>query len=379
MKKKSSLSQPEQRAVTFPQHAFLTAHLDIKKMEELLPDLPKYRTKQIYRWILKGSGSFDSMTDIPQELKDELKTRFNIFSGKIVSCHESGTAGKIVIECFDGSKIESVLLKDSKDRYTACISSQAGCPCGCVFCMTGTLGFRRNLEYAEIAEQYLHLLNICKGKPDTQKINSGGNTGKNQNEHIIDNIVIMGMGEPLLNLDNLRKSIEIFTDPNGLNISKRRITVSTCGISSSLFDIAENGPFIKLALSLTTADEKLRALLMPVTEFNPLAKLKEALMLFQKNGGGRITLEIPLLAGINTREKDASSIRSFANGLSVIINIIPWNPVAGIEFNGAPLREPDKRETAEFIRMLENLNMNVTMRLHKGRSVMGACGQLGMR
>jgi len=187
----------------------------------------------------------------------------------------------------------------------------------------------------------------------------------------------MGMGEPLLNLENLRKAISTFTDPKGFNLSRRRITVSTCGICEGLFDIAKNGPFIRLALSLLTADENLRSLLMPITKFNPLEKIKEALVLFQKNGGGRITLEIPLLGGINTRDADIKSIADFSLGLETVINLIPWNPVENLYFNGAPLLKPSKKEIDNFKNKLESKKLKVTKRLHKGQGINGACGQLG--
>jgi 23S rRNA (adenine2503-C2)-methyltransferase len=331
--------------------------LGLCELENHLSFLPRFRAKQIHKWTIKGINSFEKMTDIPVSLQEELTKRFCLFSSAVVSCHESDTK-KIVIALKDAEKIESVLLCDGKKRYTACLSTQVGCPAKCVFCKTGSLGFKRNLYSNEITEQFLHLYSLGKK---------------------IDNIVIMGMGEPLLNLANLRKAINIFNDNNGMNYSKRRITISTCGIADGLFDIAENGPYTRLALSLATADEKLRNKLMPITVDNPLYKIKEALFLFQKNNGGRITLEIPLLGGINTSEKDAKSIADFAKGLDTVTNIIPWNPVENLQFEGKPLCEPEKKEIADFTNMLKKYRLNVTMRLHKGRSIMGACGQLGVR
>jgi 23S rRNA (adenine2503-C2)-methyltransferase len=187
----------------------------------------------------------------------------------------------------------------------------------------------------------------------------------------------MGMGEPLLNLPQLRRAIAVFTDSEGMNYSRRRITISTCGIYEGLCDIAENGPYTKLALSLCTADAALRGRLMPVTVNNPLDKIKEALVLYQKKSGFRITLETVLLGGINTRNEDAASIAVFARGLDAVVNIIPWNPVGGLEFEGKLLREPEKKEIENFSAMLENYGLKVTMRHRKGRKVMGACGQLG--
>jgi 23S rRNA (adenine2503-C2)-methyltransferase len=336
------------------------AGLSLPEIQILLSHLKQFRSKQIYKWIIRGAAAFEQMTDIPVSLQKELNEQFCLFSSAVSGCHESGDTKKIAVTLKDSAKVEAVLLSDGKKRLTACISTQVGCPAGCVFCKTGSMGFKRNLNSAEIVEQFLHLKKLPENPQSS-----------------IDNIVIMGMGEPLLNLANLKKAIETLNDKSGLNFSRRRITVSTCGICSGLFDIANNLPFAKLALSLTTADEPLRQKLMPITLNNPLKKVKEALKLFQDNGGGRITLEVPLFGGINTNEKNARSITSFARGLDNVINIIPWNPVTGLKFEGFPLREPEKKETADFIRLLESRGLKVTKRLHKGRSVMGACGQLG--
>ena len=334
---------------------------------ERLASLPRFRAGQIYRWIIGGQGDFDKMTDIPISLRDELKSRFRVFSGSVDQVFEDSGTKKIVIALNDGLKIEAVLLNDGKNRLTACLSTQAGCPVGCVFCKTGSLGFKRDLVCAEIVEQFIYLRAQALGESGAE----------NKEKHIIGNIVVMGMGEPLLNLQQLRKAIAVFTDKQGMNLSARRITVSTCGICPALFDIAENGPYARLALSLVTADENLRRRLMPLAETNPLLKVKEALILFQRNGGGRVTLEAPLLGGVNTRDEDAKSAAEFAKGLDAVVNIIPWNPVADLEFEGRPLREPEKKETENFIRLLESYGLKVTTRLRKGRRVMGACGQLG--
>ena len=313
------------------------------------------------------------MTDIPVLLQKELTERFCLFSSAVISSNNADNTTKMVLALKDEAKIESVLLSDNKNRLTACLSTQVGCPCNCVFCKTGSLGFKRNLDSAEIVEQFLHLKNFCdntsRGDAKTQSENKG--------KHTLDNIVFMGMGEPLLNLENVRKAISIFNDKKGLNFSQRRITVSTCGICDSLFEIAEDGNFVRLALSLPTANENLRQLLMPIAKTNPLEKIKQALLLFQRNGGGRITLEVPLLGNINTSAKDALSIASFAKGLKTVVNIIPWNPVSGLVFQGKPLLEPNKKEIQEYTSVLENAKLKVTKRLHKGRSVLGACGQLG--
>ncbi|MCL2266187.1 MAG: 23S rRNA (adenine(2503)-C(2))-methyltransferase RlmN [Treponema sp.] len=343
------------------------AGLGLSELEKLLQehsDIEPFRAKQIYGWIAKGASCFREMKNIPKALQNILTKDFNFFSCDVQTANTGGNAQKIVLKLNDGCKIESVLLEDGKNRMTACLSTQAGCPAGCVFCKTGSVKFARNLDYTEIVEQYLHL----RQRAGKSEINT---------KHIIDNIVVMGMGEPLLNLCNLRKAVSVFNDPKGLNFSLRRITVSTCGIAEGLFDIARNGPFFRLALSLPTADESLRNKLMPVTIKNPLSKIKEALAMYQQKGGGRVTLEVVLLGGVNTHGKDALSIAKFAEGLNAVVNLIPWNPIDDFKFEGKLLTRPEKKEIENFTAMLEKNSVKVTTRLHKGRSVMGACGQLG--
>nr|AGS52376.1 ribosomal RNA large subunit methyltransferase N [uncultured bacterium contig00077] len=332
--------------------------LNLAEIEEALAPLPRFRASQVYKWITRGIDNIDQMTDIPLSTREDLKSRFRLFSSTVNSVFTDKNASKIVLTLNDGNKIEAVRLCDSKKRLTCCLSTQAGCPAGCVFCKTGSLGFSRNLDCAEIMEQFYNLRRQAGENPQ--------------------NIVIMGMGEPLLNLAELKKAISIFTDKNGLNFSRRRITVSTCGILAGLYELTEKGPFIRLALSLTTADEPLRQKLMPVTRANPLAKVKEALAAYQDKSGSRVTLEVPLLGGINSRSEDAVSIADFAKGMDTVINVIPWNPVAGLEFEGNPLREPEKQETENFVSMLEKTGLKVTTRHRKGRKVCGACGQLGV-
>jgi 23S rRNA (adenine2503-C2)-methyltransferase len=335
--------------------------LPLEELTEQLAPLPRFRAAQIFKWIASGVSSFDEMKNLPLELRGELAERYALRTHTAVETHRGsdGTV-KLTIQLADGARIESVLLADGKPhhaaRYTACLSTQAGCPAGCVFCKTGA-AFLRNLDSGEIVEQFLLLRGMA--------------------ENPIANIVIMGMGEPLLNLAELRRALAVINDKKGLNFSRRRITVSTCGIVQGIADLAGNGPAVRLALSLTTADEALRRRLMPITVGQPLGKVKEALRHFQDSGGGRITLEAVLLGGINTRGEDAASIAQFARGLDAAINLIPWNPVKGLEFEGKPLREPSAEEIESFTHRLEALGLNVTRRYRRGRGVMGACGQLG--
>jgi 23S rRNA (adenine2503-C2)-methyltransferase len=322
-----------------------------------LEPLPSFRAAQIYQWICSGAASFDNMKNLPLSLRGELAERFKLYSSQVAAELEDGDGTvKFQINLEDGCKIEAVILTDGEGRKTACLSVQAGCPAGCVFCKTGRLGFRRNLRAGEIAEELLFLRRKAPG---------------------ISHIVIMGMGEPLLNLDELRRAVGFLCHSGGLNISQRRITLSTSGIVTGIKDLADNGPGIRLAFSLTTARQELREKLMPMAKANPLPDLRESLLHYQKKQKHRVTLEAVLLSGVNTGAADAEAMADFAQGLDTVINLIPWNPVEGLSFRGLPLRSPAPGETAAFAAALKKRGLNVTFRWEKGRSVSGACGQLG--
>ena len=336
--------------------------LTIAEIGEALSTYPPYRARQIYKWIISGASSFDEMSSLPLQLRNELTENFRLSPGSVGSelSDKDGTV-KLGINLEDGFAVEAVLLDDGKGRKTACLSTQAGCPMGCVFCKTGSLGFGRNLSAGEISSQFLKLREREKG---------------------ISHIVIMGMGEPLLNLGELRKALNFLTEKDGLNISKRRITLSTCGLAEGIIDLADNGPDIRLALSLTAAREELRRKLMPVSRENPLPLVREALLYYQKKTGRRITLEVVLLGGVNSSDADAGAIAAFNRGIESVINLIPWNPAedsSGIrlEFEGKPLSSPAPREIADFTAALKNRGLKVTQRTGKGGAIRGACGQLG--
>ncbi len=350
---KRPVQQPSERPVltgnTLPELSLL--------LEETIPNIPRYRAGQIFSWIARGAKSFTDMSDLPLLLRENLAENFDLYSTDIGERSEDrdGTI-KIEVILSDGSSVEAVILADGDGRQTACLSTQVGCPVGCVFCKTGNLGFLRNLTRDEIVEQFFHLKSLAGD---------------------ISNIVIMGMGEPLLNLDALAKAIDIWRDPKGLGISPRRITFSSSGIISGIDALITLDLPVRLAISITSAEESLRNELMPIGKSNPLPLLKEALIRHQNHFGKRITLEAVLLGDINMRKKDAEALRDFAKGLDVFINLIPWNPVEGLSFKGENLRPPSPAEIKSFTRMLKDYGLNVQKRLHKGREVMGACGQLG--
>ena len=312
-----------------------------------------FRGKQIFKWISSGVTSFDQMTNLSLELRNELKEKALLRSSKVAQTltDPDGTI-KLVLDLGDGNNVETVLLTDKEGRKTACVSCQAGCAMKCAFCMTGTLGLARNLTAAEIVEEFLYL-EAAAGK--------------------LDNIVFMGMGEPMQNLDAIRKTIEILCHKDGRALSSKRITLSTCGIVKGIYDLADNGPAIRLAVSLTTADEELRQKLMPVScGVNALSELRKAIDYYAKKTGKRVTLEAALLHNQNTSEQSAKNLINFARGLDVNINLIPWNPVKGLEFE-----EPSQNEVRSFVEMLEKTGLNVTLRTRRGRKIGGACGQLG--
>ena len=313
-----------------------------------------FRGKQIFKWVSTGVTDFDSMTNLSLELREELKQKAVLRSSQIenVLTDPDGTI-KVVVKLADGNNVETVLLTDKEGRKTACVSCQAGCAMKCAFCMTGTLGLARNLTAAEIVEQFLYM---------------------EQQAGKLDNIVFMGMGEPLQNLKAIRQTIEILCNKDGRALSSKRITLSTCGIVKGIYELADNGPNIRLAVSLTTADEELRKELMPVARGseNSLSELRKAIEYYAEKSGKRVTLEAALLHDKNTSAGSAQNLIDFARGLDVNINLIPWNPVKGLSFE-----EPTSVEVRSFVERLEKAGLNVTLRTRRGRKIGGACGQLG--
>jgi len=312
---------------------------------------PSFRGRQVFRWIASGAATFSDMTDLPAADRERLAINDLYSSGVDASISSDDGSVKLKIKLSDGAAIESVLLSDAEGRLTACLSTQVGCPMACAFCKTGTLGFLRNLGPDEMVEQYLHLAAL-RGRPS--------------------NIVFMGMGEPLVNLDALRKAITIFTHPDGFAISRRKITISTCGIAPAIRDLADNGPHVRLAVSLTAATDVLRSALMPVNRSWNLAALKDALLYYQQKTGDRITLEAAIMGGENSSVASASAMADWIHPLNVQVNVIPWNPVPGL-----PYREPERGEAAAFEAELVRRGVNAIRRARRGRGVSGACGQLG--
>jgi 23S rRNA (adenine2503-C2)-methyltransferase len=340
--------------------------------------IPPYRVRQISAWLAKGAASFEVMTDIPPALRAELAEKFILRDSTVEQSLSSRDGSiKLRLALADGNRVEAVILRDGVGRATACLSTQAGCPMGCVFCKTGSLGFSRNLTTAEIMEEYWALRAALQGqKPQNLPPLAGGIRGGG-----IDNIVFMGMGEPLLNMDALLETLSILHD--SLGMSERRITVSTCGIAKGIRCLADKAPGVRLAVSLVTADEELRRGLLPGAEKNTgLTELKDALLYWQAKTGSRLTLEAALLAGLNDGIEQSTFLKRFIKGLSVMLNIIPWNPASNadgpLSFNGKPLARPSPEAVSSYMEALRSSGITAELRREKGGQVQGACGQLGV-
>lgn len=328
--------------------------------------LPKpFMATQIFEWIHKRAvDTFDQMTNISLATRQALSKSFTLWTTSVLKtfCDEDGTK-KLQIKTFDGSVIECVLLTDKDGRRTACVSSEAGCRMACAFCKTGSLGWSRALSAGEILEQFMLL----------ERLAAPGH---------IDNLVFMGMGEPLCNLKAVSQATSILSDPKGRGFSIKRVTVSTCGVIEGIKDLTANGPYYNLAISLVAAIDEKRNRLMPVNRQAGLAALKSALIDYAKKSHTRLTLEACLLSGVNTNAPDAQALFDFAksiedgSGERVNINLIPWNAVPGFDFS-----TPSREEVAAFEALLAKAStrhpLTVTVRHKRGTSSLAACGQLG--
>ncbi len=312
----------------------------------------KYRAKQLHNWIyLKSVSSFDEMTDISKSTREKISELAQITDVKIKNKQISvdGTI-KYLLEFADGNCVETVLMRfDNRANLTACVSSQVGCACGCTFCATGKLGFIRNLTPREIIEQVLTIQR---------------DTGLK-----VTNIVFMGQGEPLLNLDNLLKSIEIFN--NDFVIGIRRLTVSTCGIVPQIDKLAEMDFQPTLAISLHAPTHEMRQEIMPIEKKYPLELLMKSLKNYVSDTGRRITIEYTLIKGFNDSVECAKNLSKLLIGLKANINLIIYNPTEKDSFE-----KPSKESIQKFKYVLEQSGKKVTIRLERGSDIDAACGQL---
>lgn len=315
---------------------------------------PKYRAGQILSWLFeRRANSFEAMTDLPKNLREELEKSVRLWSAEVVA-HQSSMDGteKLLLDLEDGGRIECVLLRE-ENRRSICVSSQVGCAMGCVFCASGLDGVDRNLRRGEILEQMLRLQRLL---PEEERLS---------------HIVMMGMGEPLANLDSVLSALEVARDQRGLGISPRRITISTVGLPAAIDRLAAYSTPFQLAISLHAPNDDLRNRLVPVNQKIGIASILEAADRYFQNTGRRITFEYVLLADLNDSESSARELASLLRGRISLLNVIPYNPVEGL-----PYATPQPSSIHNFRAILLEAGINVMFRQRKGDGIDAACGQL---
>jgi 23S rRNA (adenine2503-C2)-methyltransferase len=313
-----------------------------------------FRASQIWRWIYHGRAtSFDSMSDLSQSLRTTLNDHFVLFACSIVR-HQSSPDGteKLLVGLADGGEVECVLLRDG-DRRSICVSSQVGCAMGCVFCASGLDGVERNLTKGEIVEQMLRLQHRL---PVDERLS---------------HIVMMGMGEPLANLDRVLKALDVARSPEGLGISPRRITISTVGLPVAIDRLARHAVPYNLAVSLHAPNDDLRNKLVPVNKKIGVEAVMQAADRYFDASGRRLTFEYVLLGNENDSVTCAEQLARLLRGRSAMLNIIPYNPVEGL-----PYKTPTPASITRFRDVLERNGINVNFRVRKGSEIDAACGQL---
>ncbi|MDB5284504.1 MAG: rRNA m(2)A-2503 methyltransferase [Bacteroidota bacterium] len=336
---------------------------DIRKFttEELIKEFeklgePKFRAKQVHEWLWKKSArSIDEMTSLSKDLRIKLQDQFEILpvSEGVIQKSTDGTV-KLGMRLHDQRLIEGVMIPDD-DRNTACVSSQVGCSLSCSFCATGFLKRERNLDAGEIYDQVV-LLNKY---------------ALEHSQKPLTNIVYMGMGEPLLNFDNVMNSIRIITSPDGLNMAQKRITVSTSGIAKGIKRLTDEGMKFNLALSLHAAVDEKRDKIMDINHSNNLETVFDSLRYFYEKTGNKITFEYILFDKFNDSLEDADHLIELYNKVPAFINIIEYNNVEGVDFKKA---KSEKRN--EFVNYLRNRGVSVAVRRSRGKDIDAACGQL---
>jgi 23S rRNA (adenine2503-C2)-methyltransferase len=328
----------------------------------------KYRLGQVRNWLFaRRTSDFQQMTDLPQTLRDELAEAFSLRTTKIVrhTRADDGTE-KLLLSLADGGQIECVLLRDDPSpdqttqgraaRRTICISTQVGCGMGCVFCASGLDGLARNLTTGEIVEQMLQLQLLLAP------------------EERLSHIVVMGIGEPLANLDALMPALEEASREDGLGISGRRITVSTVGLPKAMRRLAEAGARYRLAVSLHAPNDELRREIVPTGETISLASILAEADHYFELSGRQLTFEYVLLAGINDSAAHAEELADLLGKRTAMVNVIPFNPVSGL-----PYRTPSTVAQQAFRSILESRGVTVHFRHRKGDAIDAACGQLRRR
>ncbi|MDG1702296.1 MAG: 23S rRNA (adenine(2503)-C(2))-methyltransferase RlmN [Opitutae bacterium] len=339
----------------------------------LAADFPKYRAKQVFDWVFKKRISdLALMKNLPKPLIEWLDANYVIDPTQILLDKQSNdVTQKFLIQLEDKRLIETVLIRApqegvgvDKSRKTVCVSIQVGCAYGCKFCASGLAGFKRNLYASEVIAQLLHM----------SRLDSPDEPNEAKESVSFDNIVFMGMGEPLANYNELVSVLKIMNASWGLNIGARRITVSTSGLAPEIEKLANEGISIRLAISLHGATNEVRNQIMPINKRYPLEVLIPAIEKFREKHGRMVTLEFILIDGVNDGLDQARALVKIAKRLHAHVNCIPYNKVEGLEW-----KRPSITRQNKFVQVLKDANVSVTIRREKGHSINAACGQLRLK
>ena len=341
--------------------------LGIADLAALLPDQPGYRAEQIHRWLVHGVDDPAGMTNLPAPLRARLAELFTP-PPKVLrhSTADEGLTHKVLLECASGEAVESVLMlyparNGSAPRATVCISTQAGCAMGCPFCATGQAGFRGQLGLGDVVRQVTVMQRmLTTGAIDVEGVG----------DHVT-NVVFMGMGEPLANLDVTVAAVRWLHDPDGFNLSARSITVSTVGLVPGIRRLRDLGLPITLAVSLHAPNDRLRDDLVPVNRQHPLDQLLAACRDYRQTTGRRLTFEYVLIDGINADVEHARQLAGLVRGLDAHVNLIPMNPTPAV-----PWTAPSGNGQHAFLRALTDAGVPATIRRNRGTDIDAACGQL---
>lgn len=325
-----------------------------EELEKLLSELgePKYRAKQVFKWLGRGIGSIDEMSDIPKPLREKLKESYTLYRPKVLSKQVSKLDGtiKYLWELSDGNAVETVVMS-YKHGNTVCVSTQVGCRQGCAFCASTIGGLVRGLEAREILEEVMF-----------SQLDSG---------KAISNIVLMGIGEPLDNFDNVVRFLKLVNSPDGLNIGMRHISLSTCGLTEMFDKLADLNLQLTLSVSLHAPDDETRSKIMPANHGRGVEQLMECCKRYYERTGRRISFEYIMIDGVNDTEYHARLLAKRARYVGAHVNLIPMNHVEESRF-----RPSTQGHIKAFVKALEDSGVNVTVRRKLGGDVDASCGQL---
>jgi 23S rRNA (adenine2503-C2)-methyltransferase len=340
--------------------------LDFQAIQSLLEDWgePAYRARQLWEWLyVHLATDFDDMSNLPRRLRERLAAETPIGTPQAVDSIQSadGKTRKDLLCLADGETVEAVLMLYER-RRTACISTQVGCAVGCAFCATGQMGFRRHLTSGEIVAQALHFARVLD------------DVAESANDARLTNVVLMGMGEPLLNYDHSLSAIQRLIHPQGFNLGQRHITISTVGIVPGIRRLADEDLQITLAISLHAATDQLRDQLVPINRRYGLDALFEACHHYIARTGRRVSFEWVLIQSVNDSQQQAQALCARLHGILAHVNLIPLNPSAG--YAGQP---PSRTEIDGFVAILDRHSIPYTIRVRRGVEIRAGCGQLRTR